>query len=116
MGWFLRLRFLFCELCLANLGDLHQLTLFAFDDLVLYQDVVHRVRRLSTFADPVLGAVSVELHGWWVGECVVRTKDFKSFSPWIASFFTHDKAVRRLLLFSNARQTNGQHVSNKSEE
>lgn len=103
--WRLR-RFLFCEFLFADFGDLGELALFAFDNSLVDEEVVHRVRKLCAFADPVVDAFRVYFEDGWVREWVIHAQDFEGLSPWVTRFFTDDEAIGRLFLLSNACQTN----------
>lgn len=106
-GFLQRLRrFLLCEFLFANFGDLSELALFAFDNPLVDEEVVHCVRKLRAFADPVVDAFRVDFEDNGVRKWVVHPQDFERLSPWVTRFFTHDEAIGGLFLLSNACQTN----------
>ncbi len=97
--------FFLCKFLFADFGDLSEFAFFAFDDALVNKEVVHGVRKLCAFADPVGNAFCVDLEGDWIREWVVHAENFERLSPWIARFFTNDEAVGRLFFLSDASQT-----------
>ena len=106
---FFGLRGLFCQLCFAACGDLGQLGFVAGEHALVDEDIAHGLRGLGALADPVLDTLFFKLYRGWIGEGVVETENLKGFTPWITGFFAHDKAIRWLLFFAHAGQTNRQH-------
>ena len=76
---------------------------------VLCQETSDRFGELSTLADPVVDAVTLEVDGGGVGAGVVGADNFDRTAIAGTVFFNNNDAVVGLFTRSNARQTDHQH-------
>ena len=80
------------------------LSLVAFDDFLVDEQVPHRVRSLSTFRDPIEDAIGLKCNGRRLNERVVCPEQLKIVTPWIFRLFGDDQSIGRLFRLADAAE------------
>jgi len=70
---------------------------------------MRRGRSLGAVGEPVLNPISFELHADRLGERLILTQKFQTFTLRIACPLRNDDSVAGLLGFADTLETNGEH-------